>query len=143
MKKLILVLFLFIAGCITKAQTYQADTLVYFESVYNDKPDTILAEPILITISNGYILITKHNARFRAKITDTLSSEKRGRLEDKYFTLLKTVEDTTYSLTLILTYYDNYLICIGISHNLQLFIYHIQNQLISTYLKPKDDKSTD
>lgn len=138
MKKLILAFFLLIAGYVTKAQKYQADTLVYFENVYNEIPDTTIVEPILITIENGYILITKSNARFRAKITDTLPSEKRGRIEDKYYTILKNISDTAYSLTLILTYYDNYLVCIGISHNLQLFIYHIQNQLISTYIKPRE-----
>lgn len=138
MKKLILGLFLLISG-IVKAQTYQADTLVYFSNLYNEKPDTTIIEPIRIIIDNGYILITKHNARFKAKITDTLPTDKvSDRMRSEYFTLEKAIDDTSYHLTLILSYFDNFLVSVGISHSYQLFIYHIENQFISTFVKPRE-----
>lgn len=138
MRKLILILFLFVAG-IAKSQTYQADTLVYFSNLYNEKPDTTLVEPIRIIINSGYILITKHDARFKAKILDTLPIDRvSDRIRSEYFTIEKAIEDTSYHLMLILSYFDNFLVSVGISHDYQLFIYHIENQLISTYLKPKE-----
>lgn len=133
MKKLILVLFLFITGLTAKSQTYQADTLKYFVDVFNEKPDTIIVQEIVIRIEGKNLHIDKWDASFNAIITDTLDVEVIGVgfYIKKY--AIRTVTTTTgkiYEMELLMGYVDGKLITIGLSRGLQLFLYHIQNELI-------------
>ena len=135
MKKYLLGLFLLLSGCLY-SQTYKADSLVYYSSAYNLTPDTIISEEITIMIFNGQLSITKHNARFNAFITDTLNSEKAEKgIVDRLFklrtypTMYK--DDTGYVLLMIMSYWNDNLIALGLLHNEQLFIYHIVSELIN------------
>lgn len=139
MKKLILILLLFISGAIY-SQTWQADTLVYYSSAYNSKPDTTIIEEIIITIEQNYLYVKKHNAYFKAKIVDTLQFDDRTGpyISDRIYTVTtipKTYEGEPYTLKLIMSYFNSKLIAVGLLHGEQLFIYHIVNQLIDGYAR--------
>jgi|SRR6187399_2917612 len=134
MKKLILILFLFIAG-IAKSQTWKADSLVYYSSAYNLNPDTLITEDITIVIERGTLTISKHNARFHATIEDTLPVARTNYgIVDRIFNVrtypTMYQQDTGYTMMLIMSYFDEKLIALGLLHNEQLFIYHITNQIL-------------
>lgn len=136
MKKIILSLLLILSLSTIKAQTYKADTLVYYSSAYNPSPDTVLVEDITIVIDRGALTISKHNARFRAVITDTMPVKLTDvGITDRIFklrsypTMYK--DDTGYVLLMIMSYWQGNLIALGLLHHEQLFIYHITNELIN------------
>ncbi len=136
MKKLILLLVLFITGLVAKSQTYIADSMVYYSSAYNPNPDTTLSEEIRIVLERGTVTISKHNARFNAIITDTLPEQvvSYGAV-DRIFKIRRYTtlnhSDTGYVLLMIMTYFNGRLVALGLLHNEQLFIYHIVNELIN------------
>lgn len=137
MKKTIMLLVLFITGLVAKSQTWKSDSLVYYSSAYQDKPDTCLVEDITIVIQSGSLTITKHNARFHAVITDTLPTQRTSSgIIDRLFKLrsFPTMyqSDTGYVLMMIMSYWDGRLIAIGLVHRDQIFIYHIVNELIDS-----------
>lgn len=133
MKKVILLLVLFITGLVAKSQTWQADTLKYFENVFNTKPDTTIVQEILIRIDGKNLYIDKWDVSFTAIITDTLDIEviEVGFYIKKY--AIRTVSVTTgkiYDMELLIGYVDGRVMTVGLSRGLQLFLYHISNQLI-------------
>lgn len=142
MKKFLLVLFLFVSSFL-KAQTYLADSLAYYSNIWNNKPDTVLGEPITIKIENKVILITKSNARFKAQIIDTVEKVMTGpySYRETYTIRVKPTayeSDTTYDMELLMSFYHGELIVLALSKGDQLFIYHIAARLFSTYIKPKE-----
>jgi len=132
MKKLLLLTILFLSVLLSKGQTYKADTLRYFEDVDNIIPDTTLVEEITIILNKGNVHIFKHDASFKAVITDTLPMQVLavGVYMDRFN--IKTVQSLNgyiYTLQLMIVYVDGKVRTIGLSRGTQLFLYHITNQL--------------
>lgn len=137
-RTLILALFLMISGML-QAQTYQADSLFYYSNLYNDKPDTAIGEEILIVFNKGNINISKHNAVFVARITDTVGEKwitPKTIARNFYIKVTPTsYKGNDYTMEMIVYYADNQPYLIALIHNLQLFIYHIVHELTPTYSK--------
>lgn len=136
MKKLILIVLLFIAGLTVKSQVWQADTLRYFKNVMDTtttEPDTTIVNDMIITLSNGRINIRKWDANFNAIIIDTINVHVMGRGVYIVNCNIRTVASTNgkiYNMELHMGYFQNTLMSVGLSRNGQLFLYHIVNQLI-------------
>jgi len=137
MRTLLLCILLLLGGLV-KSQVWQADTLKYWSNIWYE-PDTVITEEIIIEIDKGYITIVKHNAFFKAKIVDTLQTDRTGPYSyTKNYRILKTPDfrkDTAYEMKLYMSYYGNRLTHLGLAKGEQLFIYWITNQLINTNAK--------
>ena len=127
MKKLFLVLSLFISGLIY-GQTYQIDSVATFKHI-DDKTFKTVAEDLVIKIENGTITFGG-SYDFKANFTDTLSSVLMERYIYAETYVVQNVKDTSDQRLMNIIYYDGRPQSVGIlKKDNELTVFHIKNVL--------------